>query len=385
MWFVASQVHIFLKWLRYVIEEVVWYRPHVVLNMDETSLSTVKHAGKGFISGRRRARQDRRLKPRDAADRHNTRTTYLAVVADCPELQPLLPQVILPKYTQHAVPPPAHLATYASIGFPFEFWHRSQGCATPRIVRDWATRLRSVVRSFNNTAWMVLLLDCSTTHLCVETVQHLSRLGYIVVVIPSKLTWLLQLLDVYVFGRVKKDMRLGEARHRVLAADGRVQPMDRMRIATDSIRRHVINRDWSSSFNKLGAGSDNCPRATSVREHCIADPIARALPSMVEFAELVGRPAHTALTRRLHNHIIGTTLALQQAPLEALPPVAAHVDLPVSLAAMEEVDRAQMEARPPHVTLNRFLDEADRPMVRELNFHHPARNHMLAYPAPAPE
>ena len=174
------------------------------------------------------------------------------------------------------------------------------------------------MRSFNNTAWIVLLLDCSTTHLCVDTVRHLSRLGYIVVVIPSKLTWLLQLLDVYVFGRVKKDMRLGEARHRVLAADGRMQPLDRMRIATDSIRRHVINKDWSSSFNKLGAGSDNCPRATSVREHCEAESIPRALPSLAEFAELIGRPAHTDVTHRLHNHFIGSTLALQRALMHCL-------------------------------------------------------------------
>ena len=84
-----SQVMIFLKWLRYVIEVVVWERPHVILNVDETSLSTVKHEGKGFISGRRFARRDARLRLRDAVDRFNTWTTCLAVVGDCPALQPL--------------------------------------------------------------------------------------------------------------------------------------------------------------------------------------------------------------------------------------------------------------------------------------------------------
>ena len=35
-----SQVWIFVKWLRYVVEVVVWDRPHVILNVDETSLSS---------------------------------------------------------------------------------------------------------------------------------------------------------------------------------------------------------------------------------------------------------------------------------------------------------------------------------------------------------
>ena len=372
-----------MKWLRYVIEVVVWERPHVVLNVDETSLSTVKHEGRGLISGRRLARRDRRLRPRDGVDRFNTRTTYLAVVGDCPALQPLLPQVILPKYTQHETPPPAHLATYAGFGFPFEFWHRSKGCATPRVMRDWATRVRSVVRSFNDGTWIVLLLDCSTSHLCATTIAHLRRLGYVLVMIPARLTWLLQILDAYVFGLVKKDMRLGEARLRVRSADGRLQPLDRMRVATSSIRRHVINKDWSGFFNKMGAGNDNTPTATSLLEYCHGQPIPPALPTLAEFAEVIGRPAHTAVTRRLHNMIIGATLELQRAPPHALPPVAAQVALPAAMEASAGVSRAQMATTAPHVTLNRFLMDCDRTTPRRLDGHGLARNHVLDHPAPA--
>ena len=371
---------IFLKWLRYVVEMVVWDRPHVILNVDETSLSTVKHDGKGFISGRRRARRDVRQRPRDVVDRFNTKTTYLAVVADCAALQPLLPQVILPKYTQHATPPQAHLDTYASFGFPFEFWHGTSGCVTPRLLRDWATRLRSVVRSFNDAAWIVLLIDCSTAHLCAQTVAHLRRLGYIVVMIPAKLTWFLQLLDVYVFGIVKKDMRLDEARHRVQSADGRMQLLDRMRISTNSIRRHVINKDWSNLFNRLGAGSDNPPTATSLRDHCRGEPIQPALPTLVEFGELIGRPVQTPLTRRLHNMIIGTALDVGRLPVHAVPPVAAQVVLPPSMEAAAQVSRAELAAAPPVMTLNKFLMDSYLEAPRRLGAHSPARNLVVAPP-----
>ena len=367
----------FLKWLRYVIELVVWDRPHVILNVDETSLSTVKHPGRGMISGRRRARQDARTAPRDSKDRHNTRTTYLAVVSDCAGLQPLLPQVILAKYTQHAAPPLDTQATYTRFGHPFEFWHRSRGAVTPGIFKRWATRVRSVVNTYNEAAWIVVLLDCATCHLTTDTMGHLRRLGYIVVMIPAKLTWLLQLLDVYVFRLIKRDMRLGEARHRMRSADGRLQPLDRMRLATDSIRRHIVNRDWSQDFNKLGAGSDNRPLSSSLQEYCPAGPVPRALPSLAEFSDMISRPAHTQISRRLHNMIMSGTLQLQNAPMDAQPPRAAQIDLPQSLAASAGANREQMAEQAPHVIVNRYLMEEDRATPRRLQGDLPARNVML--------
>ena len=369
-----------MKWLRYVVEVVVWNRPHVILNVDETSLSSVKHTGKGMISGRRHARRDARTQPRDSTDRHQTRITYLAVVADCAGLQPLLPQVILAKNTQNLAPPAGVQASYAECGYPFEFWHRSSGFVSPRTFKDWATRVRSVINTFNESAWIVLLIDCASCHLSADTIGHLRRLGYIIVMIPARLTWLLQLLDVYVFGLIKKDMRLGQARFRIRSADGRLHSMDRMRVATNSIRRHVINRDWSEAFNKLGAGSENRPSASSLQEYCPAGPVPRALPSLAEFSELISRSAHTENSRRLHNMIMSGTLQLQRAPLDARPPHAAQVDLPQSLSASAPDSRVQVAAQAPYATVNKYLMDEDRATPRRLQGERPALNVMLARP-----
>ena len=91
------KVLVFLRWARYLVVFVVWNRQHVFVNMDETQLASVKNQGTGMLSGRKQKRADRRRAPRDAADRHHTKVTYMAVVADSPDLQPLLPQVILPR------------------------------------------------------------------------------------------------------------------------------------------------------------------------------------------------------------------------------------------------------------------------------------------------
>jgi hypothetical protein len=321
--FVFDQVRIYLRWLRYVIEEVVWDRPHVILNVDETALATVRHTGIGMVSGRKRTRSGGKTRPRDQTDRFNAKTTYIGLISDSDELQPLLPQVVLPRYTQNARPPAHMLDMYASIGFPFEFWHGTKGSVTPHIVQSWATRVRSCVNSFNPSAWIVMIGDCCTSHLSVQTITHLRHLGIIIIMVPAKLTWLLQILDVKVFHPLKKDMRSEEARQRIASASGSIPGPMWMQISTSSIRTEVINRDWSAAFNKLGAGVDNRPSASALQAYLSPGDIMPALPSLEEFAELIGRPAHTDVTARIHRMIISATLRLRASSLATRPPHAA--------------------------------------------------------------
>ena len=330
----------FLRWVRFIVVHVVWNRQHVFINMDETQLASVKHKGVGLISGRKRKHRDRRLAPRDPVDRHHTKVTYIAAIADSPDLQPLLPQVVLPRYTQNARPPPATLHTYAMFGHPFEFWHGTPGATTPGIIRVWMTRVRSIVSSFNARAWIVLVMDCDTSHLSIVTMAHLRRLGIIPVTVPAKLTWLLQVLDVYVFGVIKKDMRLEELKCREASTSGLVCRHERMKFATSSIRRTVINRDWSSAFDKLGYGNSHRPAASSLQEFLPVDDIEPALPTLAEFADLIGRPVHTDVTQRLHRMCIRAALDLANAPLDAGPALGAYVPLPVSASAMPAPRRA---------------------------------------------
>ena len=117
------EVTVFLRWVRFLVVHVVWHRQHVIVSMDEMQLASVNYQGVGMIGGRKRKRGDHRRAPRDPQDRHHTKVTYIAALSDSPSLQPLLPQVILPRYTQHAVPPVALLHAYAEMGHPFEFWH----------------------------------------------------------------------------------------------------------------------------------------------------------------------------------------------------------------------------------------------------------------------
>ena len=323
-----------------MIEEILWDRPHVILNTDETFLAKVRDDGVGMISGRRKKNcRGNRLRPCDPDHRLQAKITYLAVVADCPELQPLLPQVILPKYTQNARPPQHALRLYSSAGYPFEFWHGTGGVMSARLIQRWATRIRSVVNSFNPQSWICLLMDCCTSHLSLATMSHFRRLGILVLPIPFKMTWLLQLLDVYAFHPLKKDMRLEESRCRVLSVDGVVSWDDRMGCITRSIRKNIVNRDWSSEFSELGGGSEVRPLDSKLIEYLPQGRIVIALPTLHEFAFLIGRLPHTDVTVRLHNMIIRHHLFLKNAPRDAVPPRGAVIDLPESDTARAGAER----------------------------------------------
>lgn len=312
-------------------------RPFVVLNVDETSLATVRHGGLGMVAGPLRSARARACRPRDRVDRLHTKITYIAVASDNPHLQPLLPQVVLPKYTKRIEPPASACDRLASHGFPLEFWHGTNGVATVPLLKSWATRVRSVVHSWNDDANIVLLMDCSSCHLSLEFIRHLNTLGIVVVLVPAKLTWLLQIMDVFVFGPLKADMRLEEMRVRGRHPHGRLDAGDGLAAAAQCIRRTVVNRDWSAAFDRLGAAPAREVRyASSLHEYLSDDVSQPALPSLAEVAEITGRPPATHATKVLHSLLVRPSLLLARRPADEPPKRGAHVALPRSRSAVDE-------------------------------------------------
>ena len=327
------------------------------------------------MASKRRNRHVRKpARARDEADRSWMHTTYMATVCDCAALQPCLPQVILAKYSQHAEPPAYVRAQNESAGFPFQFWHGTPGRVTSRLFRQFATRLRRAVASFNPQAWIILIVDCSTCHLELTSVQHLRRLGILTVFIPARLTWLLQLLDVFCFKALKTDFREAQARARLHNSTGQIRRGQWMAMATSAIRRQVINVDWTEFFARLGGG-ESCDNLPTQVAHYVRDAqILPALPTLHEFALLIGRPAGTAVTRRLHTSVVGHALAVQRMPPGALPPHSATDVLPVARPAVLRTSRRELAQGDDFSEVcDRFLHLSQDVPV----FHHPfapARN-----------
>ena len=334
---VVPQVRIYFRWLRYLLDVVLRDRPHVIINMDETCLTSVRHRGHGMIAGSLADARCRASRPCDPVDRMHVKVTFLATISPNFHLQPLLPQVILPKYTQNAVPP-LHVTTrLRDHGFPLEFWHGTGGVATVHVLKAWATRLRSVVHSWNDDAFILLLMDCSTCHLSTEFLRHLAALGILCVLVPAKLTWLLQALDVYAFAPLKADMRSEEMCMRASDPHGCLHAGDGLAAAASAIRRVLINRDWSCGFERLGiCARDDVALCSAVADHVDDSCSVPALPTCAELAEVISRPASTANTTRLHALLLRPVLALRSSPPDSVPKRGMRIVLPSSQSARNE-------------------------------------------------
>ena len=344
------QVRIYFRWLRYVLDVLLRDRPHVVVNMDETSLTSVRHCGHGMIAGSLAAARRRASRPCDPTDRMHVKVTYIGAISSNYHLQPLLPQVILPKYTQHAAPPTATRSRLASHGFPLEFWHGCGGVATVPVLKSWATRLRSIVHSWNDDAFILLVMDCSTCHLSAEFLRHLAGLGILCVLVPAKLTWLLQALDVHTFGPLKADIRSGEMRLRGDHCHGRLEVGDSLEAASAAIRRVVINRDWSTGFERLGlCAVEDVNLSSAISEHVDDSCSHPALPSRAELAQIISRTPSSQNTASLHALLMRPLLALRSSPQSARPRRGVKVQLPTGQSARNECEiRARFEREQLH-------------------------------------
>ena len=87
---------------------------------------------------------------------------------------------------------------------PIEVWGDSNGWVTQDVMVRMITRYRQVVRQHHPDKQLVIILDAASQHVSKRVLMHARRLNVILVMIPGKLTWLLQPLDVSVF-RVLKD------------------------------------------------------------------------------------------------------------------------------------------------------------------------------------
>lgn len=324
---------IYLRWLRYLIDVTLRDKVYVVVNVDETSVSLLTETNNGYVSEVLRVAGRCQNKRPAKADRTNTKTTLMGVVADQGALQSYLPQVIMPRYTQNARPPAWLRAAYARQGFPLQFWHGTTGASTPTTFRRWINVLRGAVHSFNSDAWILLIMDCHSSHLDLNVIQHLGRLGILTVIIPAKLTWLLQPLDVYVYADLKRTLRHHLAD--VLLTHAEMTPGSWIAPTAAATRSSLVRTDWSEHFDRLGAGLDLETLRDEIGAYLEGAAVVPGLPKCAELAQIMNRRHHTDGTKRLHAALMEPAIRIRDLSEDAKPPCGACVHLPVMPPAIK--------------------------------------------------
>ena len=233
------------------------------LNMDETSLCLWQGQGKGtvFID------KKRQLRPVQNVSRAKRRCcmTHVAFICDRAELQPLLPQVIVGNEATFSVrafaalrgasPANVHLVRQKSA------WNNEALCAM--IIR-W---LGVALRQYCGELQPVLLLDAAKLHFTRRVLAACAAAGVVPVLVPAKLTWLLQPLDTHAFQPYKAFLQEAYQQARAASANGDLDIAQFLACVYGTIKQILEGREWAAVFDKDGFASSQAMIRATIQDH----------------------------------------------------------------------------------------------------------------------
>lgn len=246
----AHQVEIYLRWVQYLLQVKLKDRQVILLNMDETSLSS-KIATKYGVFAQQHADEHRNHDV--GSPRQRSWTCMLkALICSDHTMMKHLPQVMMPKYRNGDSPPAALKVSYESMGQPLEAWHKSSGWATSTSMLLWLRTLSKRLKTLAPQAECVLLLDCASTHVNARFLMDAIRLKIHVLIVPAGCTWLLQPLDVYVFGPFKRALRKRLSLWQVQSRSSIIDIHTRISLTGETLQKELVAKSWAEKMKRVG-------------------------------------------------------------------------------------------------------------------------------------
>jgi hypothetical protein len=192
--------------------------------------------------------------------------------------------------------------------------------STQEFFEVYIKKLAASLDVFKETHGFVLVVDASTTHINDSIAQVVFNLGILLVFIPGGLTWLLQPLDVYIFGPMKTRLRERLHEARMLHANGLLTKDRWLSTVLDEVGR-LNTSNHSRCFERLGLSEmQNQMRAVDkqkiVTQQQVDDQEHKA-PTSDELADLLGRvnvPFYATLTRVYHEQRVTIVVPTESQP-----------------------------------------------------------------------
>lgn len=293
---ISQRAAIFLRWVRHVLQDRLCGKPAVIVNMDETMLSNIKPWKKG-IGFKRAGGQSRPegIIHREAA---LSRTSLIASVCSAARVQPLLPQIRLPRATARGFPSKVQQAAYARASAPQVALHGGSGWNTAVTMKWYLKLLAAAVAKGAPGHAVVLVMDCCPVHLSRDVLAAAHRRGIQVIILPARLTWLMQPLDTHVFAQLKRSIRNAEYDWKANRNDSRMPAARRIEVHGEAIRQVLVDGAWSLTMVRAGmtGASENLRRSLALAVE--SEELSPRAPSVEELAPYLGKSLEQATSLR---------------------------------------------------------------------------------------
>ena len=187
------------------------------INIDETAIPfhVGGRAGNRLQAPTRKARAY--MAERASLQLKRASCTFMAALATDPEVQKGLPQVLLPKMKGHKKKwnnSPTLLAKPHGI----KIMDNTNGWSTVKSMIEYLAVLKKELDAMDKKA-IVLVMDCHSSHTSYTTLQWLKRHKWGLLLVPSKMTFMLQPLDAYVFATFKQRLFEVHAANKIHSAN----------------------------------------------------------------------------------------------------------------------------------------------------------------------
>ena len=333
---IKHRAAIFLRWMRHVLRDRLSGKPAVVVNMDETFLNNIKPWKKGVVL--RRADAEQRHEGDIRHDPKMGRTSLLASVCSHAEVQHVFPQIRLPRGRLGKLPSEPLRQAYHSAGAPQEAVHGTSGWNTSLTMKYYLKSLNRAVKRGAPGHAAVLVMDCCPSHLAADVLTYAQRLGVQVVIIPARLTWLMQPLDTHVFAQLKRRIRIAEYDWKACRDDRRMNQVARIEVHSAAIREVLVNGDWSRTLDRAGLTLTAAPLRGKLAEAVANQDLTPRAPTVAELADLFNESEERATTLR---RLLLPTLAVPRATQDGASASASGVPAAAMSAVGEPAARQQ--------------------------------------------
>jgi hypothetical protein len=306
---IKQRASIFLRWIRHVLSDRLCGKPAVVVNMDETFLNNIKPWKRGIVV--RGAGGEHAHAGSVRKDPSLGRMALLASVCSHAAVQRLLPQIRMPRAKGGGKVPCEPIRTaYRAAGAPQIAVHGTSGWNTSTTMKFYLKSLMVAARRGAPGHAVMLVMDCCPSHLSVDVLAAAARLGMHVVIIPARLTWLMQPLDTHVFAQLKRKMRIAEYDWKACRTDRRMAEVDRIEMHGEAIREVLVDRDWSQTVARAGLTHTAAPLRGQLAKVVEGLDLAPRAPTEAELATLLNLSVPRAAKLR---RLLLPTLAVPRA------------------------------------------------------------------------
>ena len=241
-------------------------RDVVRLNMDESPVAVVPQPTRGCIVRQRCPLRHAQRRLRATTTQQRTNLTLVAFVTDDVELQPYLPQFVIGS-TRTSFTARAFRRLFRSTPENIFLLRGPSGWNSHVHMVTIVQMVARVCRQARPHAAFLLSMDMANCHLHHDVLRELQRQRIRVVLVPTKMTWLLAPLDVSVFGMFKEYFRQAFQDAVALSGESAVSIDLWLPVLCTAIQRVICGRDWSRVFRGVGLGD----RQASVKNQLCAE------------------------------------------------------------------------------------------------------------------